>query len=61
MFDPGQVGQFFAAWISYLWFGFEFGKFFNFFDFGSKKISSGWVEKYPGQRQVGHLITAGQK
>jgi len=25
-------------------------KFFNFLLFGSKKISSGWVGKYPGQR-----------
>jgi len=33
-------------------------KFFNFFPFGSKKISSGRVKKYPGQRQVGLLFTA---
>jgi len=36
-------------------------KFFNFFPFGSKKISSGWVKQYPGQRRVGLLSTAGQK
>jgi len=36
-------------------------KFFNFFPFRSKKISSGQVGKYPGQRQVGLLFTAGQK
>jgi len=35
--------------------------FFNFFCFGSKKISSGRVGKYPGQRRVGLLFTAGQK
>jgi len=34
---------------------------FQFFSFGSKKISSGWVGKYLRQRQVGHLFTAGQK
>jgi len=27
----------------------------------SKKISSGWVKKYPGQSWVGLLFTAGQK
>jgi len=36
-------------------------KFFNFFSFGSKKIPSGRVKKYPGQRRVGLLFTAGQK
>jgi len=35
-------------------------KFFNFFLLGSKKISSGWVKKYPSQRRVGPLFTAGQ-
>jgi len=47
-FDPGRV--------SHLWFGFGFGKFplktsnFSIFSpFLSKKISSGWVKKYPGQ------------
>jgi len=53
-FDPSRV--------SHLWFGFEFGKFpikfFNFFPFRSKKISSGRVRKYPGQRRVGILFTA---
>jgi len=60
---PGQkfltrVG---SGWVSHLWFGFEFGKFFNFFPFGSKKISLGQVRKYPGQSRVGLLFTAGQK
>jgi len=36
-------------------------KFFNFFPFGSKKISSGPVKKYSGQRRVGLLFTVGQK
>jgi len=36
-------------------------KFFNFLPFGSKKISSGRVGKYPGQRRVGLLFIAGQK
>jgi len=36
-------------------------KFFNFFPFGSKKITSGRVRKYPGQSRVGLLFTAGQK
>jgi len=36
-------------------------KFFNFFLFGSKKIASGRVGKYPGQSQVGLLFTAGEK
>jgi len=60
IFNPGRV--------SHLWFGFEFGKFplktsnfLIFLPFGSKKISSGWVNKYPGQRRVGLLFTAGQK
>jgi len=35
-------------------------KFFNFFHW-VKKISSSWVKKYPGQRWVGLLSTAGQK
>jgi len=33
----------------------------KFFPFGSKKISSGRVGKYPGRRRVGLLYTAGQK
>jgi len=35
-------------------------KFFKFFSFGSKKVSMGQVKKYPGQRRVGILFTAGQ-
>jgi len=33
---------------------------FNFLRFGSKKISLGWIKKYPGQSRVGLLFTAGQ-
>jgi len=36
-------------------------KFFNFFPFGSKKISSGRIKKYPGQRQGTLLFTVVQK
>jgi len=36
-------------------------KFFNFLPFGSKKISLGWVKKYPSQRGVSLLFVAGQK
>jgi len=36
-------------------------QFFNFFPFGSKKISSGQVKKYLRRRQVSLLFTAGQK
>jgi len=44
-----------------------FGKFplknsnFSFFPFGSKKISSGRVKKYPGQREDGLFYTAVKK
>jgi len=34
---------------------------FSIFSLGVKKISSGWVKKYPNQRRVGILFTAGQK
>jgi len=56
-FDSGQV--------SHLWFGV--GKFspetsnFSIFFLRIKKTSVGQVNKYPGQRQVGLLFTAGQK
>jgi len=36
-------------------------KFFYFFSLWAKKISSSRVKKYPGQRRVGLLFTAGQK
>jgi len=47
--------------------GFGFGKLhlnipnFSIFFSSGKKISSGWVPKYLGQRWVGLLFTAGQK
>jgi len=61
--------KFFVAWVSHLWFGFGLGlekfplKFqkLQFFSLQIKKISSGRVKKYLGQRQVGLLFTAGQK
>jgi len=34
---------------------------FQFLPFGSKKISSGRVGKFPGRKLVGLLFTAGQK
>jgi len=34
---------------------------FQFFPFGSKKISLGCVKKYPGQRWIGLVFTVGQK
>jgi len=66
-------GQFLVAWVgtswvSHLWFGFGFGNFplkiSNFSIFcpsGSKKMSSAWVKKYPGQSGVGLLFTPDQK
>jgi len=33
----------------------------QFFPFRWKKISMGWVKKYPGQKRVGLFFTAGQK
>jgi len=54
-------GQLFMVW-AWIWkISPKNVKFFNFFPFGSKKISSGRVRKYPGQRQVGLLFIAGQK
>jgi len=37
-----------------------FGKF-SIFSLRVKKMSLGWVKKYPGQSRVGLLFTAGQK
>jgi len=71
LFDRGQVGSIFlllgSGQVSHLWFESGIGKFplkvpnFSILPFGSKKISSGWVKKYPGQRRIGVLFTAGQK
>jgi len=52
-FDPGRV--------SHLWFGKFPLKIPNFLPFGSKKIFSGKVKKYPGQSQANLLFTTGQK
>jgi len=54
-----------SSQVSHLWFGI--GKFplktsnFTIFSLQVKKISSSWVKKYPGQRWVCLLFTAGQK
>jgi len=64
-----RVGSIFCASdrVSHSWFGFELEKFplkmsnFSIFSLRVKKISSGWVYKYPGQRRVSLLFTAGQK
>jgi len=69
-------GQFFVAPVGSAIYGISLGlenfsknvKFFNFFPFRSKKISSGRIKKYPGrvkkylgQRWVGLFFTGGQK
>jgi len=62
-------GHFFynSSRVSHLWFRFGFGKFTlksqtsQFFSLRVKKISSGHVKKYLGQRQVSLFFTAGQK
>jgi len=54
-------GQPFMVWVRIRKISAKNVKFFNFFPFGSKKIASGRVGKYPGQSQVGLLFTAGQK
>jgi len=59
IFVPGQVGS--------TIYGLGLKNFpwkcqiFQFLPFGSKKISSGQVKKYPGQRRFSLLFTAGQK
>jgi len=60
-----QVGSFFCAQVGSVI--SEYGKFpqksqlFNFFTFGSKKISLDLLKKYSGQRQVDPLFTVAQK
>jgi len=64
IFDPGRIGSIFcgSGQVSHSWFGLEFGKFcLKTSNFGSKKIASGQVGKFPGQSRVGLLFTAGQK
>jgi len=67
-FDPGWVGSIFCGsgqpsmvWVWVWKISTKNVKFFNFFPFGSKNISSGWVKKHPDQRQVSLLFTASQK
>jgi len=50
-------GQFFVAWVGSAIYGLDLENF----PFGSKKIASGWVRKYPGQSRVSLLFIAGQK
>jgi len=58
-----RVGSIFccSGRVSHLWFEFELGKFylkmsnFQFFPFGSKKVSLDGVKKYPGQRRSGPI------
>jgi len=66
--DPGQKfltrvgsGQPFMVWVRIWKISPKNVKFFNFLPFGSKKIASGRVRKYPGQSRVSLLFTAGQK
>jgi len=62
-------GSIFCGWdrVSHLWSGFEFVKFplkmskFSIFSLRVKKISSGRLKEYLGQRRVSLLFTAGQK
>jgi len=53
---PGQkfLARVGSGLVSHLWFEFGFGK-------SGQKISLGLVKKYPGQRCVGLLFTAGLK
>jgi len=53
-------GQFFVAQVGSAIYGLGLN-LENFFPFGSKEISSGWVRKYSGQRRVGLLFTTDQK
>jgi len=53
IFDPGKV--------SYLWVRKFPLKTIKFVSLRVKKISSGWVKKYPGQRRVDLSFNVGQK
>jgi len=63
IFDLGRVGsdQPPLVWVWVWKISPKNVKFFNFFSIVSKKISSGQVKKYLGQRLVGLLFTAGLK
>jgi len=69
-FDPesGRVNflLLLSSQVSHLWFGFgkfplKISNFSIFSTSGQNKISSGWVKKYPCQRRVCLLFSAGQK
>jgi len=63
------LGQIFVAWARSAIFGLGMDlenflqkrQIFQYFVLRVKKMSSGRVEKYPGQSRVGLLFTAGQK
>jgi len=55
-------GQKFLTWVGSAIYGLGWENFkCQIFSLRIKKISSGRVKKYPGQRQVGLLFTAAQK
>jgi len=55
------LGQPFLVWVWVWKISPKNHWFFNFLPFGSKKILSGRVKKYPGQSRVSLLFTVGQK
>jgi len=59
-FDPGQVVSILCGSGRVGSAIYGLGLNLENFSFRSKKISLGWVRKYPGQRGVGLLFTAGQ-
>jgi len=71
LFLINRVGLIICCWgrvrsaIFALGFGFENyplkSQIFQFVPIWVKKISSGWVKKYPDQRRVGLFFTAGKK
>jgi len=70
-FTRFRPGQFFcgSGWVGSAIYGLGLNlenfpyecQIFQFFPFRSKRISLGWVKKYPGQRQVSLLFAASQK
>jgi len=55
LFDPGRVGSANHLWV------WETSPKSQISPVCSKKIALGWLKKYPDQRRVGPLFTAGQK
>jgi len=54
-------GQTFMVWVWILKISPKNIKFFNLFPFGSKKIASGRIGKYPGQSRIGLLFIVKSK